>query len=543
MTFLPIVDRELRVQARQATLHWLRAALALMVGLLCLQAVSYSRAGISPAQGGRDAFQGLAWLVELLALSSALLTADCMTSERREGTLGLLLLTNLRGYDVVLGKLFAVGLAAFYGLLGLVPVFAIPLLAGGVTGGEVGRYSLAVLATLFFALATGVWASCWQRTRAGAIRVALAVVWGAALGAPVLGWLLVNHTYLRWLSPLSMFQAAEATRFATGSHHFWLGLAAVLGTSGFLLRTAARIIGRQWRTHETEPEPLANPPPNVGYSLALWRRSRQRMEVDPVRWLMSQLPGQQPLIWVAVALLLAPWLFNLILRRPVGPGWVISFSWPINIVTSFGSAALFAWLAARFFFELRRTGELELLMSTPTGARYLVTSQWRTWIDWLRGPMVVLVLLQLIGYGGMFGGLRRLPTPMFIVQVLNLLARPVNTILSVLALCAVGMWFGLNTRKHGSAVAWTVGLVSGIPWLTSLCLPLAIYWVLGVKSYSFSGSSPPFSYLAARFLPTLLVTGIYVFFIVWTRRKLHHDLRRILVEPSPVRALFSGRGS
>ena len=38
-------------------------------------------------------------------LSGVRSTADCLSVEKREGTLGLLFLTDLKGYDVVLGKL------------------------------------------------------------------------------------------------------------------------------------------------------------------------------------------------------------------------------------------------------------------------------------------------------------------------------------------------------------------------------------------------------------------------------------------------------
>ena len=37
-------------------------------------------------------------------------TADCLSEEKREGTLGLLFLTDLKGYDVVLGKVAATSL-------------------------------------------------------------------------------------------------------------------------------------------------------------------------------------------------------------------------------------------------------------------------------------------------------------------------------------------------------------------------------------------------------------------------------------------------
>ena len=38
------------------------------------------------------------------AIAGLVLTADCISQERREGTLGLLFLTDLRGPDVALGN-------------------------------------------------------------------------------------------------------------------------------------------------------------------------------------------------------------------------------------------------------------------------------------------------------------------------------------------------------------------------------------------------------------------------------------------------------
>src|SRR5208282_939788 len=69
-------------------------------------------------------------------------TADCVSEEKREGTLGLLFLTDLKGYDVVGGKLVATSLNSFYGLTAIFPVLAIPLLMGGTTSAEFWRISL-----------------------------------------------------------------------------------------------------------------------------------------------------------------------------------------------------------------------------------------------------------------------------------------------------------------------------------------------------------------------------------------------------------------
>ena len=65
-----------------------------------------------------------------------------MSEEKREGTLGLLFLTDLRGFDVVLGKLVACSLRGAYGLVAALPVIGLALLMGGVTGFELWRLAL-----------------------------------------------------------------------------------------------------------------------------------------------------------------------------------------------------------------------------------------------------------------------------------------------------------------------------------------------------------------------------------------------------------------
>jgi ABC-type transport system involved in multi-copper enzyme maturation permease subunit len=95
-------------------------------------------------------------------------TADCLSEEKREGTLGLLFLTDLKGYDVVFGKVAATSLNLFYIVLALFPVLAIPLLVGGVSFSEVGRIALVLLNTLWLSLALGLWVSArsWEQPKA-----------------------------------------------------------------------------------------------------------------------------------------------------------------------------------------------------------------------------------------------------------------------------------------------------------------------------------------------------------------------------------------
>jgi hypothetical protein len=61
------------------------------------------------------------------------LTADLLSEERRNGTLGLLVLTGLKPLEIFTHKLMGAAFLTAYGLLGALPFFAIPFLAGGVS--------------------------------------------------------------------------------------------------------------------------------------------------------------------------------------------------------------------------------------------------------------------------------------------------------------------------------------------------------------------------------------------------------------------------
>src|SRR5882762_9334344 len=132
MTLLPIVERELRVAARQRGTYWLRSGVALaVIGIGMFIYLTGRRA--TPAEVSFMMFIWLTIIAGLFCLfSGARATADCLSEEKRDGTLGLLFLTDLRGFDVVAGKLVASSLNTFYGLLAILPMLAIPLLMGGV---------------------------------------------------------------------------------------------------------------------------------------------------------------------------------------------------------------------------------------------------------------------------------------------------------------------------------------------------------------------------------------------------------------------------
>ena len=92
-----------------------------------------------------------------------MLTADCISRERREGTLGLLFLTPLKGTDIVVAKGLAHGLRAVTLWLAVLPVLTIPFLLGGVSWAEAVLSVVVNANAMCWALAAGLLASAWSK--------------------------------------------------------------------------------------------------------------------------------------------------------------------------------------------------------------------------------------------------------------------------------------------------------------------------------------------------------------------------------------------
>jgi len=106
MTFLPIVARELRVAARRRGTYWSRTIMA--VGAIIVGTITFIEASNSNSQSyqiAQEMFSVLSVMAFIYCLCVGVRsTADCLSEEKREGTLGLLFLTDLKGYDVIGGK-------------------------------------------------------------------------------------------------------------------------------------------------------------------------------------------------------------------------------------------------------------------------------------------------------------------------------------------------------------------------------------------------------------------------------------------------------
>jgi ABC-type transport system involved in multi-copper enzyme maturation permease subunit len=158
MTAWPIIIRELRTEARRPLNYWLRASIAGLVSLIfCV--LLWDQREPREVLGGRL----FSWLNT--ALFSAiwilvpLLTADCISKEKREGTLPLLFLTPLRPLGIVVGKSLIHTLRSANLFLAVIPILALPFLLGGVNYKDALLALLLNIGSLWLALAAGLAAS------------------------------------------------------------------------------------------------------------------------------------------------------------------------------------------------------------------------------------------------------------------------------------------------------------------------------------------------------------------------------------------------
>src|SRR5215831_14795912 len=181
MRFLSIAERELRAASRNKATHrirWVTASVFFGVLIWLMWVFNGLR-----APQVFDIFTGGTLCYCILIGTAG--TADCLSSERREGTLGLLFLTNLNGPEIIAGKLCSSALSAAYGLLAIFPLMALQLLIGGITLDHLSRTMLSLVVAIFFSIAAGFLASslCLKQFTAIAWAFAIALFFSGGLVA------------------------------------------------------------------------------------------------------------------------------------------------------------------------------------------------------------------------------------------------------------------------------------------------------------------------------------------------------------------------
>jgi hypothetical protein len=549
---VPIIGRELRLQSRRRSTVWLRSVAAALACLAAIAILTSTPAGrVGGVLPGQAVFKTLSIFLFVACLFEGVRqTADCLSSEKREGTLPLLFLTDLKAFDVVLGKLAAISVNSFYALLAVFPAMAMALPYGGVTAGEFWRTQLTLLDALFFGLAVGMWASAGERAtkRAWTAGFSLAAVLTLA---PMMGEIFLKRGPIPSISPAVALGLAGDAAYSSAPMRYWLTVLAVHLVGWGILFLASRRLQRTWQDEERPatvealleqsktPDtgrwaPEGEPVWTEDFSAyrnarpAIERPDRALLDGRHTEWLAGWLPQHRFLAGLAVYLLALGSFGGAVLGSIIGFRVIgVSAYGAIAWLTALLPWLLLAYVASRPMVEARRSGEFELLLSTPLPPADLVKAHWKSLWRQISGPfkvsciiigvMVLFSISVLVASGGVSDILL---FPLF--QILTCFGR----IVTGLAVCRLGFYFGLKAKSMLTAVALNLFWAVVVPALAVFLLrelqqaffsflPGAVAGAVSVGYWSFS--------------ILMLVIGIAyaVFLIRWSHQKLASQFRSL----------------
>jgi len=489
MTFLPVAQRELLAASRQRRTFLVRNA----AGVLAV-AVGFFGLLVDFATGTRSAgaplFHFLAYTAAVVsAVAGLLVTADAIASERREGTLGFLFLTDLSSFDVLAGKLVAATAGAATALLAVFPVLAISMILGGVTAGEFWRHTFALVNLLWVAVCLGLCVSTGARTAGRALFNGLLLLLVLGVALPLLaaearqsGWL----PAFEWLwaaSPVEPLAHADHGFFATQPGNYWRALVGSHLLGWVFLGVAAWWLPRAWRN-----EAVGSSSREAGLRRTPVRLGDHR---NPILALAPAATRERALVWSVVGLtLLAVGLGHL---RGVSvwtsKWWGSNYFSPGLLVLR----VVFAWHCCVFFQGLRH-GAGELLLTTPLRERELVGGAWAAGRALVEKPFYLLVLAQVVtsllaalvngsgGWGRSMDALASLVMPGYVIA---------SVLMDFVALAWLSLKFGLR----GASPVVGLGKCLAVLLLPRLlfCVPdllisaLVMTWARGYQGRKYQG--------------------------------------------------------
>lgn len=450
---LPVVMRELRVASKRPftyRLRWgmaLATAVAMIIGSLILPGASLAY--------GRVMFWFTASMMLLVCAGAGLLlTADSLSREKREGTLGLLFLTRLGGADIVLGKLAAAVVTGGSVAIAAMPFLAFSLCLGGIMARELMLMGFLLVLLLAYSLALGICISTFFR-REGVVSALFCVIMFLPAAA-------LPFVYLRWgtipelcglvnpffpaLVVMDLDRNILPREFVRKAV-FCQGLmtAALVMLSSVSLPWLARARTSFARARSFE-------------ALAKLRRVERRglLESDPVLWLSQRQNHPLTLLFLCVGM----WFAAGFAAKNAFVGEVI-FVLTLAILPKW----FVLWQSSGMMADERQSGFLEALLTTPITAGEALRGKARAIKRQVAPALVFALVVQWATSTKWWGQEGAIP-----ISSTLLFAAMLTLLVDVHTIVWVGMWQGLAARDRRRALVRALlwGFIA--PWIPGLLL-------------------------------------------------------------------------
>jgi hypothetical protein len=482
----PVIARELRAESRRSSNYWLRvfgATVVIIVFTTFMLTSDLDQTGLGAAM-----FRTLETTLYFVFLAVVpLMTADCVSQEKREGTLGLLFLTPLRVVDVILAKSAAQAVRALTLLLAALPVLVLPFVVGGVSAYAAERAVLQVGTVVLTGIAAGIYASC----RGGSTIQVMVMAEGCGLllaGLAALGTTLLSIP-MRLLFWPSLSASFRMLGWAIASSLWPIGL------FGLVLRASTLRLQQTWHEDAAAPEQprwvKLFSTSDFWQAVFRWNKGRT-LDRNPMAWL-------QEYSWTARLTKWGWFLLVVAAELAVSPDWdsirVADAQCIFAAVLGLGVA----FSAVGSFRRERQTGLLEVLLVTPLSAAQLLRGRlWGIFCHYFPSLAVLMAwwaaiqLMERQGY-----------QPSLLISIFP-------SPLAFVAVSVLGLY--LSLRKLNFFVAWLAS------WVGAMLLPALALAAIG--------SNTPISSITAGVISSAMQFGLAV--MVWPLLESDMRLRTFL---------------
>ena len=464
MNLRMILAREFRVLCRRRSGY---AARIVLIGMVTVTWALLFAIGVHPSEN----LLGMSAMAQiLLCFGAAVALSDTVGSERRNRTLGLLLLTPLRPWEVLLGKLFT-GISWFLlCLAAILPVLALPLLEGEVTLPDVIRQFVGILGITFLGMITGLFASVIGRQAASSAGIAIALLLLLYLGPLLVAVLLDIADMLPsggffWIGPFFL-TGLDYPQF--GSWFLNMGILAFICLALLLLSLVLfRLVWnreRRFRTPGKRSTRNRRAPPPIRDGSNPYRALRRRFH--SVRFYRIQ---TGLLLLCSIAFGLSSYdggmdYYRLLICYILGLALHVLAYWRICLN------------ATRLLHEERRCGILEPVLTSPLHSRSI-----RAGFGCQPGFYWTLILF-LCWNLALFLGSARFSPPSDFQKFFHWIHLPLLVPLELFAIRAAGLWWSWHSGKplRATLVLFLVHAVLSVPLFGVGALLLeAINWPSG----------------------------------------------------------------
>jgi ABC-type transport system involved in cytochrome c biogenesis permease component len=519
----PLITRELRVQSRRRATYNARILWGLAaVGVLLFFTLSFPEQSVHGHAVLSATHFCLAVMIFVLAPVGA---ADAISREKREGTLGLLLLTRLTPRQVVLGKLAAHFIRLFYIAFMMLPFMMIPVLLGGVSLHDF-LLSAATLLTLAAAgLGAGLIASALLLNFGAALcwALLLSAAAGLLIGSSVANAALILfptgiQAYFDKVIRIFMFGPAllifplvcsEGVGLGTRGI-FWFINAGLVVLSALFLRWAVIFSGWRVARHaesagETKRQAAFR---RTFLTPVLWKNTfrrfmRRSLDRNPLVWLEYRTAWARSARW-AMILIVILLETALIFGLPDRAEFLTAHFFMLLTLVTF-----LTFKSSSSFQREKESGAFELILVTPFTEAKLWSGRLRAVASYYALPVFLLLGLGLYGFHWAqtsyyinYHEPNQLPTAVnFTTICASLVSVPV-----------AGLFFALRCRSFIPALLWTGGLAVFAPF----CLWAAFHGLLWMAASTFQAELAMvfYEFLRAHWWPALLpIVGYHAILI------------------------------